>query len=611
MSAVPTPDPLREAYEERVRGLTQTIETRERQLSILSAVAARTHSAEDIEQILDITLDEILRGLGLTAAWVFMGSQEDQKLHFAASRGVSASYREQIQREGVDDCLCPEVFWTGHRMEARNTTQCPRMPTIVEGLREPVAHACIPLQFEGQSKGVLNVAARPGERFGDDELRFLETLGHQVCIAVERSRHLKAEKLRNQEARALATINKAIGGSLDPDAVLKAVGQSACEILEADRVQVLLGSEPSRMRVAHLSGLPHPELKQGQILDLVAIGAKGAQWAIAERTMLLVNDWAKDSRVNNDFARRWSMAAVIVMPLIARGQRLGLLVVTREAAEPWTPPQLEVAESLAAQASLAIENARLYGESRDAYGELKSAQRRLLQNQRMVVLGTFASGLAHEVRNPLNSIGLQLSILERRIGRLDGELPGELYELAGIIRSEIRRLDTLVGEFLLFSRTNRVQFAPANLEDLIDEVVRLMLPEAQQAGVVLRRERLSAEPIPLLPMDAEKMKQVVINLIRNAIEALPKQGIATVETGLVEGHGRVVVRDNGPGLPRNVDIFQLFVTTKPKGTGLGLSIVQQIVSEHGGDVTAWSEPGEGATFTVSLPLVGAEAGALR
>jgi signal transduction histidine kinase len=106
-------------------------------------------------------------------------------------------------------------------------------------------------------------------------------------------------------------------------------------------------------------------------------------------------------------------------------------------------------------------------------------------------------------------------------------------------------------------------------------------------------------------MDSEKMKQVVINLVRNAIEALPQNGVVIVETGSVEGQARLVVRDNGPGLPPGMDIFQLFVTTKPRGTGLGLSIAQQIVSEHGGDITARSEPGEGAVFTISLPLAAA------
>jgi signal transduction histidine kinase len=107
-------------------------------------------------------------------------------------------------------------------------------------------------------------------------------------------------------------------------------------------------------------------------------------------------------------------------------------------------------------------------------------------------------------------------------------------------------------------------------------------------------------------MDAEKMKQVVINLVRNAIEAMPAGGVVEVATGMAEGRARLTVSDTGPGLPEDVDVFQLFVTTKPKGTGLGLSIVQQIVLQHGGEILAGRAPGGGARFTITLPALPAE-----
>jgi signal transduction histidine kinase len=319
-----------------------------------------------------------------------------------------------------------------------------------------------------------------------------------------------------------------------------------------------------------------------------------------------VDDFAKDPRVNNDLARRWGIASAILAPLVARERTLGLMVVARQSPRPWASGQLEVAESLAAQASIAIENARLYEDARRAVEDLQTAQDRLLQNQKMAVLGTFASGLAHEVRNPLNSMGLQLSILERRVRKLDPAVSGELLELANVIRSEISRLEQLVSDFLLFSRTNRLRHAAGSLDDLVDEVVRLLQPEALEAGVALRRERAGSGTIPPLPLDPDRMKQVVINLVRNALEAVPRGGHVLVETGLAQGGARLLVRDDGPGLPPGLDVFQLFVTTKAKGTGLGLSIAQQIVAEHGGQISAEST-GNGAAFTIVLPLT-ADAG---
>jgi signal transduction histidine kinase len=335
-------------------------------------------------------------------------------------------------------------------------------------------------------------------------------------------------------------------------------------------VTVLLGADPSAMHVAHLSGLPHPELHEGQKLDLVRLGARAQIQALRERKALAVDDWSKDPRVNRDLARRWDAAAGLLLPMLARDHVLGLLLLTRRE------------------------------DARRAYEELSEAQDRVIQQEKMAVLGTFASGLAHEVRNPLNSIGLQLSVLERRISRLEPSLAREMDDLAGIIRDEVRRLDRLVGDFLLFSRSGRLLEASGDLDAVAADVVTLLMPEADAMQVRLEWRRVG-EPARRLRMDAEKMKQVIINLVRNGIEAQPGGGEVVVESGVVDGKARLVVHDHGPGLPEGIDVFQLFVTTKAKGTGLGLSIVQQIVRHHGGEIHTGRGPRGGASFTIDLP----------
>jgi signal transduction histidine kinase len=587
--------------EERLRDLTDQIARRQRELAILAEVGARIHGEESVGAILEATLDTILRGLDLRTAWVLLEDEKDGQLRLAAHRGVSPAYLETIAERGPGECLCREVFASGQGLQARNTTHCPRMPMIGEGLEQPVAHACVALAFDGRSRGVLNVAARPGETFSEDELSFLRTVGRQVCLAVEGARHLRAERLHNQEARALAALNKGLGEPLDPEAVLEAVGRTALEILRVDRVHILLGSDPQRLRVAHLSGLPHPELRKGQLFDLASLGQSLHRRALDEQRPFAVEDWRRDDGVNKELAQRWGGASGLVLPLVARKTTLGLLVLTAEAPRAWTEDQKDVAEALASQASVALENARLYENARRAYRELNEAQARIIQSEKMAAVGTFASGLAHEVRNPLNSIALQLAILERRTAPLPAGAAGEVKELVGVIREEVKRLDNLVGDFLQFSRSNRVQYRPTSLDALLDEVMRLLRPEARSAGVALRRQR-TGKPIPDMRLDPEKIKQVAINLVRNAIEALGAGGTIVVESGLEGSRAMIVVRDDGPGLPAGLDVFQLFVTTKAHGTGLGLPIAQQIVLEHGGEITADSTPGRGATLTVSLPL---------
>lgn len=585
---------------ETLEGLREALAKRSRELDVLAEVASRVHGREDVHQILEIALDEILARFDLTSAWIFLGNDREKRLRLAAQRGCSREWLDEVREHGLGECLCPEVFWTGHRMQARNTLQCPRMPTIVDGLREPVAHACIPLRFEGPTRGVMNVAARPGQVFSDDELRFLETLGHQVCLAIERADHLAAERRRNQEARAMAAISKAIGGSLDAKDVLAAVGRTAREVLQADRVHVLLGSGPERMTVAYVSDPTLPGLRVGDNLDLGALEAALHVSVLETGEPAVVEDWSADDRVNSNLMETWAARSGILVPLSSRRGLQGVLAVTCETPRRFGEEEVELIEALGAQASIALENARLFEETRRALDDLKSAQNRIIQNEKMAVLGTFASGLAHEVRNPLNSIALQLSILERRTARLEEPLSSQVRDLVGIIREEIRRLDGLVGDFLLLSRANRVQYRPTEMEPLLDEVVRLLRPEAREAGITIRRQRIG-ERLGSLVVDAEKIKQVVINLVRNALEAISESGIVIVEDGLLDSRATIVVRDTGPGLPDGVDIFQLFVTTKAKGTGLGLSIAEQIVTEHGGELRAANDPAGGARFTISLP----------
>jgi len=444
--------PVSETHGERIRALQSAISARDTWLSVLSHIATRVHGEEDEQRILEIGLEEILSKLDLRTGWVFLGDEGEKKLRLAAWRGVAPAYLERVRAEGLEDCLCPEVFESGHRMQARNTRQCPRMPDIVAGLSAPVAHACIPLRLEGASRGVLNIAARPGEMFSDEELSFLETVAHQLCLALASVQHRKAETLRLQEARALA-----------------------------------------------------------------------------------------------------------------------------------------------------IENAQLYEERRHAYQELKDAQARMIQSEKMAAVGIFASGLAHEVRNPLNSVALQISLLERRAAPLEPKVAEEIRGLIRVIREEVKRLDGLVSDFLELSRAGRLQRRPTDLDALLDEVVRLLRPEAREQSVTLRRQAFG-EPLATMSLDGEKLKQVVINLLRNALEAMPGGGKVTLEAGVVGDAAIIHVRDTGPGLPEDLDVFQLFVTSKPGGTGLGLSIAQQIVLEHGGDLIAASEPGKGATFTIRLPL---------
>jgi signal transduction histidine kinase len=224
--------------------------------------------------------------------------------------------------------------------------------------------------------------------------------------------------------------------------------------------------------------------------------------------------------------------------------------------------------------------------------------RRTLRAERLAAVGTLAAGLAHEVRNPLNSALLQLQVLERRLGRGDAA-PASLSPILGAVSDEIHRLEHLVNDFLAFVRPRPLEVRPAALADLCQGVVAFIGPEAEAARVRLHVD-LPADLVAV-PMDAERMRQVLLNLVRNAVEAMPEGGDLTLRARNLPGTVEIDVEDTGQGFPDETPIFDAFFTTKSKGTGLGLTIVHRIVTDHGGTIRVRSRPGA-TCFTICLPV---------
>lgn len=228
----------------------------------------------------------------------------------------------------------------------------------------------------------------------------------------------------------------------------------------------------------------------------------------------------------------------------------------------------------------------------------RELERRALQNERLAAAGALAAGLAHEIRNPLNGANLHVSVLERALARTPG-VPDAAREAAEVLRNEIRRLGSLVTDFLVVARPKPLARVEQDVNEIASSVGRLLAPEADTRQVALLVQPFQFPAIA--PVDSERLKQVLVNLVRNGLEAVKEDGHVTVRVRRVPRYVEIDVEDDGPGIPDpNAPIFDAFFTTKDRGTGLGLSIVQRIVSDHAGDVTFKSRPGE-TTFTVRLP----------
>jgi len=232
-----------------------------------------------------------------------------------------------------------------------------------------------------------------------------------------------------------------------------------------------------------------------------------------------------------------------------------------------------------------------------AYGQAFVRREKAALSERIASLSTMAAGLAHEIRNPLNSAHLQLELARRRLARVqDADVRGALGSTE-TVSAELTRLAALLDEFLQFARPQNLRRVRADLRLTAESVVTLLAPEAEQLGTSLEME--AGESV-LAEIDEDRMKQVLVNLVRNAIDAAGPEGHVVVRVMVTDGHARLEVEDDGPGIPPGARIFEPFFTTKQAGTGLGLTIVHRIVGDHGGRVDVDSRPGR-TIFAVTVP----------
>ena len=237
------------------------------------------------------------------------------------------------------------------------------------------------------------------------------------------------------------------------------------------------------------------------------------------------------------------------------------------------------------------------------HGEKRELSRRAQMAEKLAAVGTMTAGLSHEIRNPLNAAALQLTVLERRVQKLDKEAQPPLLEPLHLVRDEIRRLDHILEDFLQFARPREFRPRAIAVATVLTKVLDLLEGEAERRHIALERDLADVPPVA---GDEERLRQVVMNLALNALDAVERGGTVRVSCTREESAPQEVaiyVDDSGPGIPPNLRdrIFEPFFTTKAQGSGLGLSIVHAIVTQHGGTITIEDAPGGGARFALRLP----------
>jgi signal transduction histidine kinase len=227
--------------------------------------------------------------------------------------------------------------------------------------------------------------------------------------------------------------------------------------------------------------------------------------------------------------------------------------------------------------------------------DLRTMEERLVQSERLATIGRFASQIAHEIRNPLSSITLNVELLE-------DELDGTAEEARGLIRSvlkELDRLNDIVSEYLQFSRFPKPHLQRGHADNAIQELITNF---KAPSNVTIETKLMDSSPE--IWLDERLLRQVLENLVRNGVEAIEGLGVVRIETDVVDRFFVIRVKDSGRGVPPEIQarLFEPFFTTKAHGTGLGLATSQQIIFEHNGHLVVESQAGKGSTFSILLPL---------
>jgi len=327
---------------------------------------------------------------------------------------------------------------------------------------------------------------------------------------------------------------------------------------------------------------------------------------VREKKRFLVLDARNDERVSKRFREMIGSNSFVSVPLVAKDEVIGVILADNlYSGHPITDERAELLALFANHAGLAIENgesyARLQEEIKDrieAYHKLEEMQESQVRTGQLAAIGEMAARVAHEIRNPLVNIGLLARQIVKSLEPSDPR-----HEKAGVIVSEVMRLERILTDVVDFSKPATPNKLMMNIDSVVDNITDFVRPQLSERNIEL--VRVQETPLPQILADPGQLKQALLNIVKNAIEAVDSNGRITITTKCKDNVVSVDVADTGPGIMDYVleNMYDLFYTTKPGGSGLGLAITRKIIEDHRGKLDVHSTPGGGTTFRVQLPLL--------
>jgi signal transduction histidine kinase len=558
-------------------------------LRLLYQVGGIIHSTLDSQEALQLIVSEAVRMMRASSGSLALINPTSNLLEIHAAQNLSSAARKLKLRVG--EGVTGWVAQTGHSACVGDVTKDKRYVSIRRDVRSELA---VPLEVQGEVRGVINVDSERVDAFSLDDQELLQELAIQAAKVIHNTWLYEQLRLKVMLFESLSSVSRTINSTLNLDEALRAITKEACELMRARMCSLMLIDESREwldLRASFGAGdayINKPRLSADESLIGVVVRRKKP---------LQVANVQTDTRYQNvELARRENLVSLLSVPLIFAGQSIGALSVYTARPYSFSNEEIKILSALAELSAIAIEKARLYERVVDVEEQLR-------QNEKLSALGLLAAEVAHEIRNPLTVMKLLYHSLDLKFDAKDPRAKD-----AQIIEAKIEHLNKIVEQILDFARTTEPKFASVNLNDLVDELSLLVRHKLANQGIKLVRD-LQLD-LPLVSGDAPQLEQAFLNLILNAAEAMESGGTLTIRsfgTGGGDKPGQVVVefKDTGGGMTAEQQqrAFKTFLaTTKAKGSGLGLAIVGRIVETHHGEIRIRSRVGRGTTLRIALPV---------